>query len=87
MRDFFIESDVGALLVDGLVFAKESDISGPSCTAVRNLVIQRASRIKNVDVIYNADQTVKELKFSILNFVSIRDVITEIMSHLELMKD
>lgn len=71
MRDPFIETDVETLSLDGLVFARDSDVKRASCKIVRNLFIKRARLIKCVDVINNPDGSVKELRFSMMNFVSI----------------
>lgn len=71
MREPFIATDIESLSLNGLVFGRDTDIKGPSCSIVRNLFIKRARLIKCVDVIDNPDGSVKELRFSVLNFVSV----------------
>lgn len=71
MREPFIDTDIETLAINGLVFGRDTDVKGPSCSIVRNLFIKRARLIKCVDVIENSDGSVKELRFSMLNFVSV----------------
>lgn len=68
-----ITIDMKTAVLKGFTFASEDMNPGAACSVVRNTIIKRASKIKNIEVVRDPNDSdhVIELRFAFLQFVSI----------------